>query len=203
MMVLLPIAVLALALLWIRSMQGSRAAPEGIPAPSVSGAAPGPLPGGHNEFDDVIRSALARAGIAPDEIERMALLSKAIIQHESGWNAQARGDLDPAKCPQQYRAYAGTAGYCALGLGQIHRHWHPDLAAGYDLMNPQRNIAAMAVLLSRLRAALGSDVERIAAAYNGGTSQGRAWPDAIAQVRRYVASVTANYTRWAAEVGVA
>lgn len=146
------------------------------------------LPGGHNEWDGVIRSALSNAGIA--DTDRYGVLVKAIIENESGWWQTARGDYTPARCAGAYRSYPETAGYCALGLGQIHRFYHPDLADTFDLMDGSQNIAAMAILLAQLRGVVGDDMERIAAAYNGGQAAGLAWPNVSPAVSRYVANVT-------------
>jgi soluble lytic murein transglycosylase-like protein len=155
-----------------------------------------PIPGGHNEWDDLIRQALQAAGIPPRDVDRYGVLLKAIISHESGWNPAARGDYDPSRCAAPYRGRPETAGYCSLGLGQIHRYWHPDLAQQYDLLDPGQNIRAVAVLIGRLRATVGDDFERIAAAYNGGTAAGLAWPRVTNQVQRYVEAVTARVARW-------
>lgn len=181
---------------------GSSGSGAGGVGPLPSGAAPA-LPGGHNEWDDVIRAGLLAAGFGSQELDRFALLVKAIIQQESGWNPQAQGDYDPNRCPEPYRGRAGTAGYCSLGFGQIHRYWHPELAAGYDLLDGTRNIRAMAVLLWNIRAVVGDDPQRIAAAWNGGTAAGLAYPRVTAPVERYVANVAGAWTRWAGQVGIA
>ena len=194
-------ALVVMLLLAARASGGSDATPEGF-GPLPSGAA-SELPGGHTEWDDTIRAALLAAGFEPAAIDRYAILVKAIIQQESGWNPGARGDYDPNRCAQPYRTYPDTAGYCSLGFGQIHRYWHTDLASGYDLLEGTRNIRAMAVLLVRLRGAVGDDVERLAAAWNGGTSAGLAYPNVTAQVERYVANVHGAWARWAGEVGLA
>lgn len=198
MMVAIGIGIVAVLLLLL---SGSGATPEGS-GPLPSGAAPGPLPGGHTEWDEVIRAAL-RLQLGLSDVDQYAVLMKAIIQQESGWNTLARGDYDPIRCPAQYRGYAGTAGYCALGLGQIHRGFNPDLAATYDLLDPRDNIRAIAAYLARARATVGDDVQRLAAAYNGGVNMGLAWPNVPAQIDRYVASVSGLYDRWASEAGLA
>lgn len=194
-------ALVVLALLLARASGGSGATPEGF-GPLPAGAA-SELPGGHNAWDGVIRAALRAAGFEDAAIDRYAILVKAIIQQESGWNPQAQGDYDPNRCPQPYRAVEGSAGYCSLGFGQIHRYWHPDLASGYNLLDGKRNIDAMAVLLVRLRGAVGNEVQRIAAAWNGGTAAGLAYPNVTWQVQRYVAAVAGAWTRWAEEGGLA
>jgi hypothetical protein len=148
------------------------------------------LPGGHNDWDGVIRAALSNAGFWGSDVDRYGILVKAIIENESGWWQTARGDYTPNLCGASYRGYRETAGYCALGLGQIHRYYHPDLATQFDLMDGSQNIAAMAILLWQLRAVVGDDMERIAAAYNGGQAAGLAWPNVSTQVSRYVANVT-------------
>ncbi len=148
------------------------------------------LPGGHNEWDPTIRTALSNAGFGGTDVDRYGVFLKAIIENESGWWQTARGDYNPNLCSASYRGYRETAGYCSIGLGQIHRYYHPDLADGYDLMDGTQNIAAMASLIAQLRGVVGDDMERIAAAYNGGQAAGLAWPNVSGQVSRYVANVT-------------
>ncbi len=198
----LGVGLLVLVVLMVAARGGIGAAPVGS-GPLPSGAASVPLPGGHNDYDDVIRAALRAAGFGGADVERYAVLVKAVIQQESGWNAQARGDYDPNRCTDPYRNAPNTAGYCALGLGQIHRGYNPDLAIAYDLLDAAGNIGAMAVYLARARAAVGDDVQRVAAAYNGGHSMGLAWPNVPASITRYVATVSGLYDRWTGEAGIA
>ncbi len=198
----LGVGLLVLVVLMVAARSGLGSAPEGS-GPLPAGAGPALLPGGHNDYDDVIRAALRAAGFSGPDVERYAVLVKAIIQQESGWIVQATGDYDPARCPTNYRTWTNTAGWCALGLGQIHRGYNPDLAIAYDLLDAAGNIGAMAVYLARARAAVGDDVQRVAAAYNGGHSMGLAWPNVPASITRYVASVAGMYERWAGEAGIA
>jgi hypothetical protein len=186
------IAVVIGVILIVRSgvvSAGSGSAANPLPADTSLS----PLAGGHNDWDTTIRTALANAGFFGADVDRYALLVKAIIQQESGWAEQAKGDYSTQMCPQRYRGHAGTENFCSLGLGQIHRFYHPDLADVYDLMDGTQNIAAMANLLAQLRAVVGDDVERIAAAYNGGQAAGLAWPNVSVQVNRYVQAVAGRY----------
>lgn len=89
------------------------------------------------DFGNEISYALAQAGL---HHVLHALIVAAIIEHESRGNPGARGDFQDGF--PQYRDYPQTAGYRSLGLMQVNREAHPDLAEKYDLMDPNQNIYA-------------------------------------------------------------
>ncbi len=175
-----------------------------IPAPRVA------LPGGHEEWDNQIRYAAFTSGL-PDGAGPLIL--KAIIEHESAhtWNPEIIGDFDQSRCPEEYPAHPrgfrpgrgliSTAGWCSLGLMQIHRFWHPFEARTYDLLDGNQNILAGAYLVVSLWNSF-ADWSAVLAAYNGGPDAGAAWPNVPAQVQTYVANVGGTFRRYAGLAGV-
>lgn len=170
------------------------------------------LPGGHNEWDNQLRYAAQLVGLPTDE---GPLILKAIIEHESAhtWNPEVVGDFAPEQCGEEYpphpvgfRPGAGavsTAGWCALGLMQIHRYFHPVEAEVYDLLDGAQNILAGAYIVGALWRSFDGDLDRVLAAYNGGAGAGNAWPGVSSQVRNYVTTVGGTYRRYAGEAGIA
>ncbi len=168
--------------------------PEPMPAPR-----PAALPGRHNEWDNQVRYACSRFGMT----DPLALIFvKAVIQQESGWAVRARGDYDAARCPEPYRGDPFYAGYCAIGLMQVHRYWHPDLASAGDLREPNWNIVAGCKVLAAAYRRWWPDWRRVYAEYNGGPDDGANWPNASAEVQQHVASVGAIYRLYAAAAGI-
>lgn len=177
------------------------------PVPS----SPAVLPGGHEDWDNQIRYAASVSGL-PDGAGPLIL--KAIIEHESAhtWNQEVIGDYDLSRCPQPYErhpigwrpgtGFVSTAGWCSLGLMQIHRYWHPFQARIYDLLNGNENILAGAYLVADLWHSFG-DWEKVLAGYNGGPDAGAAYPNVTAQVRTYVSNVGGTFRRYAGIAGVA
>lgn len=157
------------------------------------------LPGPHNEFDNQVRYAAALYGMTDPAAP---IFLKAVIQQESGWNARARGDYDPARCPEPYRGDAFYTGYCAIGLMQVHRYWQPALASSYDLRDPDQNILAGAQVLAAAYQRWWPDWRRVYAQYNAGAGAATAWPAVSAQVTAHVEAVGAIYRQLAAAGGV-
>jgi hypothetical protein len=134
------------------------------------------IPGTPNDFDNQIIYALNQMGIT-DPLAYARL--KAQIAVESGFIPNRVGDYRRAGNPGQYRGYgpgtctrAGGAtvssdGYCSLGLGQVNRCAHPDLAANYDLMDPNQNILAAAQVWAGCYQAQGGDLDATTRCYNG------------------------------------
>ena len=190
--------------------RGFLSVPTQTPEPAPNGPA-ADLPGGHNEWDNQIRYAASVAGL-PDGTGPLIL--KAIIEHESAhtWNPEVVGDYDETRCPEPYgahpigyrpaRGFVSTAGYCALGLMQIHRYWHPFEARTYDLLDGNQNILAGAYLVAALWNQFG-DWSRVLAAYNGGEDAGFAYPNVSGAVQTYVANVGGTFRRYAGVAGVA
>lgn len=177
-------------------------APAPVPFTPISALAPVPqlLPGGHNEWDNQVRYACLRFGMT----DPMALLFvKAVIQRESSWRVNARGDYDASRCPDPYRGDAYYAGYCSIGLGQIHRYWQPDLAANGDLRDGNWNIVATCKVLSQGYHRWWPDWQRVYAQYNAGGAAAEAWPNVSAQVQHNVAAVGSIYHSYALQAGVA
>lgn len=172
---------------------------------------PSGLPGGHQEWDNQIRYASNLVGLPTDE---GPLILKAIIEHESAhtWNPEVVGDYTPSQCAEEYPPHpvgfrpgvgaVSTAGYCALGLMQIHRYWHPVEASVYDLLDGAQNILAGSYIVGALYRSFG-EWDRVLAAYNGGAGAGNAWPNVTAQVRSYVANVGGTFRRYAQDAGFA
>ena len=167
-----------------------------------------PLPGGHSEWDGVIRDAATNAGLPA---ETGPLMLKAIIEHESAhtWEPEILGDPS-ALCSGVYAVHpdgirngrrTSTAGFCSLGLMQINRYWNSIYADTYDLLDGPQNIAAGADLVAGLWNSF-QDWDRVLAAYNGGPDAGRSWPSVSAGVRGYVLTVGGTFRRYAGEAGV-
>jgi len=159
-----------------------------------------PLPGGHNEWDNQVRYACLLYGMT-DPLAPVFM--KAVIQRESGWNVRARGDYDPGRCPSAYRGDAFYAGYCSIGLMQVHRGFHPELAAAYDLRDGAEAILAGGQILAGAYRAWWPDWQRVYAQYNAGAGAAAAWPAVTEQVRRNVEAVGRIYRGYAAAIGVA
>ena len=182
-------AVAALALLARPAASVSdEALPENLAAPPWPlpdvGFAPviaPPFPGGHEEFDNQILYAVGLVGLT-DPLA--PLLVKAIIAHESGWNARALGD-------------AG----CSKGLMQVNGCAHPSLdrdrGGAYDLFEPNQNILAGTQLLAGAWV-WWPDWERVLVAYNG-----PALAQAGTRSNRYSQAVAPRFVAYAATAGVA
>lgn len=140
----------------------------------------GDLPGGHNEWDNQIIYVCNLYGMT----DALApLYFKATIRHESGWIVDRVGDyalagagLNAAICRQPYRGLQRTVGYCSLGLCQVNRAAHPDLAQQYNLFNGAENILAGGQILAGAYHDWWPDFERVRAQYQGGPGGARAWP---------------------------
>lgn len=166
---------------WLPALEG--------PYPVVTGGPP--FPGGHNEWDDQILYVCNLYGmrdpLAP-------LLVKAIIEHESAhtWNPRIRGDRGACG---PYRGDGYYDGWCSIGLMQVHRPSHPDLANAYDLRDGNENILAGGQVLAGAYRNW-PDVSEVLQTYNGGATRN-------AQTANYAANVGATFRRFAQEVGIA
>jgi hypothetical protein len=172
--------------------------PDGLdvapPFPEESPTMPLQLPGGHNEWDNQI---VYMAGLYGLSDPTAPLLVKAIIAHESAWNERARGDFYTAIAvranPGAYRGEAFFAGYCSIGLMQVNRCAHPQLAAQYDLRDGNQAILAGGQILAGAYQAWWPDYRSVLARYNG------SGPMAVAYGQR----VGATFAGFAAQMGVA
>lgn len=150
----------------------------------------GSYPGSHNEYDNQI---LYACNIHEMHDALAPLIVKAIITHESGWNASACGDR-VAGTPV-YRG--GFAGCCSIGLMQVNRCAHPGLAARLNLGNPNENILAGCELLAIEYRKYWPNLERVMVGYNGPALAARGISS-----NAYSRAVASHFRRLAAQLGV-
>lgn len=150
-------------------LRGAGAAAAG----SRSGRAAPPLPRRTSAFDEHIRAAARRYGLAP-------LLLKAVMAAES--------NFDPAAISEKG----------ATGLMQLMPATARDMYVR-DVLDPAQNIEGGARYLRHLQDRFGDDLERVLAAYNAGPERvlraGGAVP-AIPETRAYVRKVLRLYAAY-------
>jgi hypothetical protein len=110
------------------------------------------LPGDPHTYDNQIVYVCSNLGM--DDVLAPYVL-KAILQRETNFNPKARGDhatclqVDPnalGSCGP-YRGDGFFTGYASIGIAQVNRVAHADLAANYDLRDPNQCIYAAGVVL--------------------------------------------------------
>jgi len=145
---------------------------EGVPTASRSGrvAPPLPLPRRTSAFDEHIRAAAQKYGLA-------ATLLKAVMAVESNFDSAAISEKG------------------ATGLMQLMPATARDMYV-YDILDPAQNIEGGARYLRQLHDQFGGDLERVLAAYNAGPERvrraGGAVP-AIPETQAYVRKVLRLY----------
>lgn len=176
-----------------------------LPVPSLpAGLDPVPIPGTPNLpttptelagephfYDNEIAYATQAVGFT-DPFAPYAV--KAIIAKESGWNPIARGDhktciaIDPnaVGCCGPYMGDGYFTGYASVGLMQVNRCAHPDLATEYDLRDANQNIYAGCVVLLGVYQA--GDWIGTLARYNGSGPEADAYAASVLPVAQSLAA---------------
>ncbi|HVI94228.1 MAG TPA: transglycosylase SLT domain-containing protein [Anaeromyxobacter sp.] len=153
---------------------GTTGGPPRITTASGAGRVTPSLPGRTSAFDEHIRAAAQKYGLAPP-------LLKAVMAAES--------NFDPTAISEKG----------AAGLMQLMPETARDMYV-YDMFDPAQNIDGGARYLRLLQIRFGGDLERVLAAYNAGPERvcrsGGAVP-AIPETRAYVRRVLGLYQAYA------
>ncbi len=170
---LIGIAIVLALVLYARGITEAAPMTDSISAPPEPLPTPGAttIAGEPHDWDNQIVFAAMTYGMSRDAPAEY-LLIKAIIQNESNFTELARGDAASCRdlaqpCCQNYKGDPYFAGYASIGLMQVNRCAHLELADRYDLRDGNQNILAGVELLRVGYDAYWPDWRRVLAAYNG------------------------------------